>query len=160
MGAAVSWTKTLVYKPTPISTVLCDDLVYDESDLTIKVFIYTNTQNINLVPLVHHLQMTKPVYTYSCGRNITLLYSPDKEPTHFRSNISGEMIVSIASDVTSYLIKNNICDPASIEVKIIVEPHALGLKNMLEYMEQNNYQGNMHGLDNLSAEKIKEQFGA
>lgn len=140
------------------SKKLCDDIIDDYTDFTITIWVFAAVTPVDLRSTMEHLQHTHPLYSYTHNKNIILLYSPNQKATKLRSNVSGEVISSITYDVASYLLRNGICDPYDIEVSINVEKNDIALKKMLKYIANNNYRGFMYGIDNLSAEKINEQF--
>lgn len=153
-----NWWYPIVSKYQDTPRKLCDDLVDDETDFVVNIWVYAAVTPIDLRSTMEHLQHTHPLYSYTCNKNITLIYSSGKKPVRLRSNVSGEIISSLTYEVTNYLLKNRICDPYAVEVSISTEKSDLALKKLLEYIAENKYAGSMFGIDNLSAQKIKEQF--
>lgn len=137
---------------------LCDELIDNNADIVISISVFAANTSVDLIGLMNFLQRTHPVYSYTHNKKIILIYSPKNKPTRLRSNVSGEIISSITHEVTKYLINYRVCDPYSIEVSISLEDSNTSLKSLLDEIKENNYTGFMHGIDKLSAEKLKEQF--
>lgn len=146
------------YTSEILSRKLCDDIVHDDEDFVIDIWVYTTTSPVDLRSVMEHLQKTHPMYSYTSNRYITLIYAPNKKTAVLRSNVSGEMISGITYEVTSYLIKNKICEPINVEVSISIEKSDTALKKLLNRIAEANYIGHMHGIDKLSKEVIEEQF--
>jgi hypothetical protein len=104
------------------------------------------------------LQKTGAALIYSYCKSIYLSYDRNKHETYLRSNITGDIISSIATDVTSYCIKNKICDPYLVEVELFKQSSDKSEKYILTLVKQHNYFGSIHGLEVLSEQIIKDQF--
>jgi hypothetical protein len=87
-----------------------------------------------------------------------LLYNYKEKHPNLRSNVSGEIISTIAADVTRYCLMHQICDPYCVEVEIHVESHKVAKDALLQLIKNNLYYGKLYGIENLSEDKIKEQF--
>lgn len=143
---------------TPTSKKLCDDLITDETDIVVNIWVYAAVTPVDLRTTMEHLQQTGPLHSYTVNKLITLIYSPSQKPVRLRSNVSGEIISQITYEVTGYLIRNRICEPYAVEVSLSAEPSTTALEKLLAYIAENKYTGHMHGIDSLSAEVIAEQF--
>jgi hypothetical protein len=137
--------------------MLCSDYL-DDTDFSIQITIHTLGKNPDYMPLVDYLQATNPALSYTYCKSVYLLYSNAIKYPMLRSNISGEIISSVSADVTRYCILNNICDPYNVEVDIYVEPHYVARNKLVHLMKSHMYHGRLHGLAELSEQKIKEQF--
>ncbi len=122
------------------------------------ITIHSNDRNVSYDLLIDHLQRTKPVLTYSYCKSIYLAYSTTEKATYLRSNVAGDIISSVACDVTSFCIKNKVCDPYLVEVELFKQPLSESKKYILDLVKRHNYFGRIYGLDCLSEQIIKEQF--
>jgi hypothetical protein len=137
---------------------LCHDIIKDNEDFLIIIRVHTlNNNSINV--LLDYLQNTYPAISYINNKTIYLIYSNEHKHYRLRSNISGELISGLSSEVVLNCIKYNICEPYTLEVNITLQPYDTSLRYIIKQIEENNYKGYLHGIDNLSQEKIKEQFG-
>lgn len=136
---------------------LCDDLV-DDLDFSLQITIYSIGSIPDYSALLEHLQLTNPVLSYWHRQCIYLLYSHKLKHPHLRSNVSGDIISTLSAEIAKYCIMNNICELNCVEIDIIVEPHQLAHKSLLHLIKSNEYGGKLYGIDNLSEEKIREQF--
>jgi hypothetical protein len=138
-----------IYSRSPTSKKLCDDIL-DDLDFSINITIHSMGKFPNFSSLVDHLQSTSPSLSYFYCKSIYLLYdSKNRHPT-LRSNVSGEIIALIASDVTRYCIVNNVCDPYCVEVDIVIEEYAIAKTKLISLIENNAYYGTLYGVENLS----------
>jgi len=140
-----------IYSRSPISKKLCDDIL-DDIDFSIYITIHSIGKFPDFTSLVDHLQSTSPTLSYFYCKSIYLLYdSKNKHPT-FRSNISGEIISLLSSDITRYCLLNKICDPYCVEVEIVIEDFTTSKAKLLQDIENNAYYGSLYGVDKLSEE--------
>lgn len=136
---------------------LCDDIVND-IDFALHITIRNIGKPPNYSVLLEHLQSTNPVLSYWYCKSIYLLYSPKQKHPNLRSNISGNIISTLSAEVTRYCLLNRVCDPYCVEVDILAEPHKTARDALLLLIKNNLYYGKLHGIENLSEEKIREQF--
>lgn len=138
---------------------LSDDLLNDDEEFVIKINIYTmKTFSLDdIQAILTYLQYTNPVVSYMYEHRIYLLYKPSKISPFLRSNKSGEIISYMSSELTLWLIKNNI-EPRMIDIHIEVREYKLLLDELLLKISENNYKGNIYGIETLTNEKIKEEF--
>lgn len=136
---------------------LCDDIV-DDIDFSLHVTIHNIGRTPDYSKLLAHLQSTNPVLSYWYCKSIYLLYSPKQKHANLRSNISGDIISTLSAEVTRYCLLNRVCDPYCVEIDIIAEPHKTARDALLLLIKNNLYYGKLHGIENLSEEKIREQF--
>ncbi len=130
---------------------LCDDIIED-TDFSIQITIHSLGKFPDFTELLGYLQSTAPSLSYSYCKSIYLLYDAKNKHPVLRSNVSGEIIALMASDVTRYCIVNNICDPYYVEVDLVVEDHQLAKAHLISLMENNLYYGHLYGVDKLSEE--------
>jgi hypothetical protein len=132
----------------PVSKKICDDIL-DDMDFSVQITIHSIGKFPDFTPLINHLQSTSPTLSYSYCKTIYLVYDvKNKHPT-FRSNISGEIIALLASDVTRYCILNKICDPYYVEVDIMIEDYHMAKAKIMQLVENNLYYGKLYSTDNL-----------
>jgi hypothetical protein len=159
MGASISnkWWPAYYSVVSP-SRKLCDDIIKDNDEFLITVHIRTlNDCKIDM--LLNYMQNTGPCISYIHKKTMYLIYSNKYKQYRLRSNISGELISALSSEVTINCMKHNICEPYTLEVDIVLQPYDTSLRAIISTINENNYNGVMYGIDNLSYEKIKEQFG-
>lgn len=142
----------------PIMRRLCDDVIDGNSDFMIEVYVYAARTTVDLSGVMEHLQHTRPLYSYTVNKHITLIYSPKKKPTSLHSNVSGEIISSITYEVANFLIRNNMDGIQTVDVSISIIDSDKALENLLILIDTNKFTGTMTGIDILSSNKIKEQF--
>jgi len=137
-----------LYSKMPVSKKICDDIL-DDMDFSVQITIHSIGKFPDFTPLINHLQSTSPTLSYSYCKTIYLVYDvKNKHPT-FRSNISGEIIALLASDVTRYCILNKICDPYYVEVDIMIEDYHMAKAKIMQLVENNLYYGKLYSTDNL-----------
>jgi hypothetical protein len=139
------------YSREPVK--LCDDLVEDR-DFLISISIHTINSHRDFSKIVDYLQQTGVSMSYTNGHSIYLLYSPSKQTPILRSNISGDIISSLSSEITRQCLIQKICDPHFVEVSITFMSYDYGKQYIFDFIEKNQYQGYMYGLPDLSKEKI------
>jgi hypothetical protein len=137
---------------------LCDDILQDSDTYLIRSSIRSHDKIVDSKYILNFLQKTQPVISYIHNRYIMLLYDGSKKRPVLRSNISGDILSTLSSEIAIYCIKNNICEPYTIDIDITLTTYEEGLKEIINTVDNNNYEGYMYGIDNLSKEKIKEQF--
>ena len=140
-----------IYSRPPTIKKLCDDIL-DDMDFSINITIHSIGKFPDFSTLVDHLQATSPSLSYFYCKSIYLLYDYKHRHPTLRSNVSGEIISLISSDVTRYCIVNNICDPYSVEVDIIIEDYSIAKAKLISQIENNAYYGSLYGVDKLSEE--------
>ncbi len=138
---------------------LCNDLIEDTDVFLIKVVIrsYNKLENGNRI--LDFLQKTGPAVSYQHGKFISLLYDASKKNVMLRSNVSGEILSTLSSEIAVYCIKSDICEPYMIDVEINITSYYEGIKDIINTVELYGYDGYMHGVESLSKKKIKDQFG-
>jgi hypothetical protein len=147
-----------------LSNRLCNDVLSDTDDFLMVITIHSselvgvNSTAHNYSCLVDHLQKTGVVLSYSYCKSIYLSYDRKKQETYLRSNVASDIISSVATDVTSYCIKNKICDPYLVEVELFKQPSNKSEEYILKLVKQHNYFGHIYGLEVLSEQIIKDQF--
>lgn len=132
------------------------DIISDSDDLVIDITIHTANHSPNLIPIMDYLQRTRPMLSYCYCKTIYLLYCSKRH--HLATNITGDLISMLASEITAYAINNHICDPYYVEISISRTPFELARSQLLTIIRDNNYFGKMHGINILSEDKINEQF--
>jgi hypothetical protein len=136
---------------------LCEDIIEDHEDFAITINIYTMKPLSFCEPdiIMDYLQYTNPVLTYSHNNSIHLLYRPDKKLPFLRSNISGEIISYLSSELTIFLVKNNI-EPRMIDIHFLIEPYKTLLCNLKTTIIENKYHGKIQGIETLNEAKLNE----
>jgi len=127
---------------------LCNEMITDEQIFLIKVLIRSSEildNNIDNRLILDLLQKTNPYLSYMYNKLIYLLYDGSKKEWNFKSNISGDIISYITTEITKFCIKNNICEPNIIEVQIIIQPYNVALNEILNAIKCNNYSGILSG---------------
>jgi hypothetical protein len=152
MGTAYSY---VFGEPAPIK--LCDDHV-DGKSFIVLITIHNERTDPpvgmpNYATLLDHLQKTNPTYSYGYCKTLYLLYRPDHNPA-LRSNISGEIISSMAADVARFCLKNNICDPYYVEVSLTVATHDTNVRFLKSEILAHRFSGYVHGAHGLSEDTI------
>lgn len=139
------------------NTKLCEDFL-DNCAFAVDITIHSMDKVASYADLLEYLNKTHPVLGYTYCKSIYLLYDYDQKYPRFRSNMSGDIISELSSDVTRFCITNNICDVYYVEVNICVEPHDTSKTKLLNMIETNAYYGSLHGFDKITKEIIEEQF--
>lgn len=122
---------------------LCDDCVPGDTFMA-SITIHSDGKMPPadaLSKVAEYLNHTRPVATYAFCKTIHLLYNNSIKYPLLRSNVTGEMISGIASDVVRFCIKNEICDPYYVEVVLTAIPFSEGLEQIKSQFEQNNQLG-------------------
>jgi hypothetical protein len=126
----------------------------EDIDFTIRITIHSSDKINGYAELLEHLQLTSPTVSYTYCKTLYLLYNPRVKQPVLRSNISGDIISSLASEITKFLIVSSICDVYLVEVEINIQNHEQSVVQLLEQIKTDNYFGYMHGVDPLNDEKI------
>ena len=100
------------------NTRICDDYLGDK-EFSIHIKIHS-CDALNLAEVAEYLQYLKPVSCISTDKIIILRFNGAKKPILLRSDISGEIISSVVTDITKYCINNSLCDPYYVEASIYI----------------------------------------
>jgi hypothetical protein len=104
------------YSSKPLCQKICDDYVGDKCFyMHIKVH---SEDTFNISEISEYLQYLKPISISTMDKTIILHINGADLRT--RSDISGEIIGSISTDITKYCIINSICIPYYVEVSIYI----------------------------------------
>ena len=136
---------------------LCEDIIEDDEDFLITINMHVMKPLSFCEPdiIMDYLQYTNPVLTYSYNNTIYLLYRPARKSPFLRSNISGEIISYLSSELTIFLIKNNM-EPRMIDIHFLIEPYNILLSNLKTTIIENKYHGKIQGLETLNEAKLNE----
>ena len=155
MGSTISYfynTGRYVYKSVfdknGFDKKLCNEILFDNQTFLITIIIRCNDnieKKIDDLSILDIMQYTGPYISYMHNKLIYLLYDGSKQPWTFRSNISGDIISIITSDITKHCINNNLYEPYLIEIHINVQPYQTSLNEILKAIKDNNYLGRLIG---------------
>ena len=106
------------YYTTNKQIKLCDEYIGDkEFNIHIKIHSF---DSFNLSEITEYLQYLNPINSETLDKTIILKFNGAKKDISMRSDLSGDIICSIATDITKYCITNSICDPYYVEVSIYI----------------------------------------
>jgi hypothetical protein len=74
-----------------------------------------------------------------------LLYDPSKKTPLLRSNVSGEILSTLAAEVAICCIKNEICDPYTVDSEIMITTYEEGLKEITSVASSYDHDGYLYG---------------
>ena len=100
------------------NTRICDDYMGDK-EFSIHIKIHS-MEPPNLAEITEYLQYLNPVSSETTDKIIILRFNSAKKPILLRSDISGEIISNIVTDITKYCIINSVCDPYYVEASIYI----------------------------------------
>ena len=122
---------------------LCDDVIDDNTTFIIKIAIRTHKRDLSDV--ISYLQSTNPIVSYQHNKYIMLLYDPSKKTPLLRSNVSGEILSTLAAEVAICCIKNDICDPYTVDSEIMITTYDEGLKEIQMTASSYDHDGYIYG---------------
>jgi hypothetical protein len=95
---------------------VCDDYIGNKK-FSIHIKIHC-TETVNLAEIAEYLQHWKPI-SIEVSEKIIILHFNDKVQSNtLISDISGEIISCVVSDITKHCIENSICSPYYVEASI------------------------------------------
>jgi len=97
---------------------ICDDYIGDK-EFSIHIKIHS-MDLFNLSEITEYLQYLNPISSETKDKIIILRFNNAKKPILLRSDISGEIISNVVTDITKYCITNSLCDPYYVEASIYI----------------------------------------
>ena len=137
---------------------LCDDLIeWQDVKLHIHIRSGVSISQSNRKRILEYMQYTKPSFSYMKHNSIVLLYDQKTKPPFFRSNVSGDIISHISSELSIWIIKNTSIDLQMIDVNISTCDYLISLKETQEILSCETSKDmpceTLHVIDNTNSDK-------